>query len=106
MGKRPGGRAARIAARAAGPVEKAVHPGHTGGRFRPLTDADLESVYDTALGLLEDIGMAEPVPEFAEAVTAAGGSLDEKDRLHFPRGLVERDRHGGSGDVLGLARHR
>lgn len=90
MGRRAGGRAARIAARAAGPAEKAVLPGQIGGRYRPLTEADLERIYDTALGLLEDLGMGDPVPEFAKAVTEAGGSLDDDNRLHFPRGLVER----------------
>ncbi len=90
MGRRSGGRRARLAARAAGPAERVVHPGQTGGRYRPLTDADCERVYDTALGLLEDVGMGDPVPEFVEAVTDVGGSLDDNNRLHFPRGVVER----------------
>ena len=36
-----GGRAARIAARAAPPAHKPVVPGMTGGQFRPLSDSDI-----------------------------------------------------------------
>ena len=90
--KREGGRAARLAARAAGPTgdEKAVHPGQTGGAFKPLTEPEMERVYDTALGLIEEIGMGTPVPEFIEVVTAAGGHVDDDGRLHYPRDLVKR----------------
>ena len=50
---RAGGRAARVAARAAGPTEdeKAVRPGLAGGRYQPLTDSECRTVYDTALTL-------------------------------------------------------
>ena len=81
-----------MAARAAGPTgdEKAVHPGQSGGAYKPLTESELQRVYDTALDLLEDIGMGTPVPEFIEVVTGAGGHVDEDGRLHYPRGLVKR----------------
>ncbi len=90
--RRGGGRAARIAARAAGPAahERAVRPGLTGGAYQPLTESDLSRVYDTALTLLEEVGMGSPIPEFSEVVTAAGGHLDGDGRLRFPRALVER----------------
>ena len=88
---RAGGRAARVAARAAGPTEdeKAVHPGQAGGAYKPLTDAECRAVYDTALTLLEEFGMGTPIPEFIEVVVPAGGWVDEHERLHFPRSLVE-----------------
>ena len=90
-GGRAGGRAARVAARAAGPTEdeKAVHPGQAGGAYKPLTDAECRAVYDTALTLLEEFGMGTPIPEFIEVVVPAGGWVDEHERLHFPRSLVE-----------------
>ena len=89
--RRSGGRAARIAARAAGPTEdeRAVRPGYPGGRYAPLTESDCAQVYEAALCLLEDIGMAGAVEEFVEVVTAAGGRLDEDERLLFPRSVVE-----------------
>lgn len=90
--RRAGGRAARIAARAAGPpkTDRPVRPGFTGGAYRPLSESDMESVYKAALQLLEEVGMGDPIPEFIEAVTAHGGWIDDQDRLRFPRSLVER----------------
>ncbi len=89
--RRSGGRSARIAARASGlpPDERAVRPGQPGGAYRPLTDADCERVYSTALDLLEEIGMGDPIPEFIDVVTAAGGSVDDRGRLRYPRPVVE-----------------
>ena len=94
---RAGGRAARVAARAAGPTEeeKAVRPGQSSGRYKPLTDSECRSVYDTALTLLEEYGIGGPIPEFIDVVVPAGGWLDDDDRLHFPRSLVE--------EIIGMA---
>jgi len=92
MARRSGGRAARKALREA-PLEedaKAVWPGMEGGRFKPLTDAECEDVYQASLDMLADIGMGQATPEFIDLVTAAGGHMDEHDRLHFPRDLVAR----------------
>jgi len=89
--RRSGGRAGRIAKRQAPqPVdERPIRPGLSGGRYKPLTDSDIQTVYDTAIGLLEDVGMGTPVPEFVDAVTAAGGRMDDDGRLHYPKGMVE-----------------
>ena len=80
---RAGGRAARVAARAAGPPteERAVRPGFSGGAYKPLSDDECSQVYETALYLLEEIGMGSPIPEFIEVVEAAGGYLKD-DRLY------------------------
>jgi trimethylamine--corrinoid protein Co-methyltransferase len=87
--RRAGGRAARVALREAPLAEeaRAVRPGMSGGRFRPLTGQQVTDVIDAALGLLADLGMGQATPEFVELVTAAGGSYDG-DRLRFPRHLV------------------
>ncbi len=94
---RAGGRAARVAARAAGPTEdeKAVRPGLPGGRYQPLTESECRTVYDTALTLLEEFGMGQPIEEFIEVVVPAGGWVDDAGRLHFPRTLVE--------EIIGMA---
>ena len=81
-----------MAARAAGPSqdERAVRPGLTGGAYTPLTESDCQRVYDTALELIEEVGMGDPIPEFVKAVTEAGGRMDDDGRLHYPRAAVER----------------
>ncbi len=90
--RRSGGRAGRIAERAAPPPAAArpVWPGMAGGRYSPLRESDMQQIYDTALGLLEDVGMGTPIPEFIEVVTDAGGWVDSDGRLHYPRALTER----------------
>ena len=92
MGRRAGGRTARVAARAAGltGAERAARPGEEGGAFAPLSEDDLQRVFDTALDLLEDLGMGDPIPEFVDAVTKAGGWVDEVGRLRYPRAVVMR----------------
>ena len=75
-GRRMGGRAARHKLRAA-PLreeEKAVRPGMTGGRYRPLDESDVQRIHAAALDVLERIGLSEAIPSCIEAVTAAGGS--------------------------------
>ena len=90
--RRGGGRAGRIAVREAVPEadRRPVRPGLPAGRFKPLTDADMQQVFETALSLLEDIGMGEPLDEFIEAATPLGGWVDDSGRLRLPRGIVER----------------
>lgn len=67
----------------------AVWPGMSGGAYRPLTERQMDEVLNASLGLLEDLGMGQATPEFIELVTAAGGHMDEYDRLRFPRDLVQ-----------------
>lgn len=49
----------------------------------------MQEIYDTSLGLLEDVGMGTAIPEFVQVVTDAGGWMDEHERLHYPRRVVE-----------------
>ena len=89
--RRSGGRAGRVAARQA-PLHKdmrPVRPGLPGGLYKPLSEADLQQVYDAALWLLENVGMGSPIPEFIDVVTAAGGHVDG-DRLYYPKAIVEQ----------------
>jgi trimethylamine--corrinoid protein Co-methyltransferase len=91
-GRDGGGRAARLAKRSAPPEEgeRAVRPGHRGGRYKPLEDSDVERIWEAAFELLETVGMASPIPDFVDVVTKAGGRLTDDERLIFPRRLVER----------------
>ncbi len=50
-----------------------VRPGQLGGRFKPLTDRDVERIHDTALSLLDEIGMANPIPALLERAMHNGG---------------------------------
>ncbi len=89
---RAGGRAARVALRAAKleADQRPVWPGMTGGAYKPLTPADMQRVFETSLELLETVGMGSPIPDFIEVVTEAGGWVDDNDRLRYPKSIVEK----------------
>jgi trimethylamine--corrinoid protein Co-methyltransferase len=54
-----------------------------------LSDRDVERIHKTALDLLEQVGMANPLPVLKEHALAKGCWIDDHNRLCFPRGLVE-----------------
>ena len=88
---RAGGRSARVALRAAPLAEdiRPVRPGMEGGTYKPLSDADMSTIYEAALTALETIGMADAPQSGVESMVAAGAILGEDNRLRFPRALVE-----------------
>lgn len=88
---RAGGREARRAARAAPLAEeiRPIRPGLPGGRYRPLSDADMTRIHAAALDALEQIGLANAPASGVEILTAAGAIRGEDGRIRFPRALVE-----------------
>jgi trimethylamine--corrinoid protein Co-methyltransferase len=87
--RRRGGREARRILRAAPPTVRPVRPGLEGGRYRPLSDADVQRIHGAALDTLEEIGLADAIPSCFEAATAVGAFVSPHGRLCFPRALVE-----------------
>jgi len=85
-----GGRAARRALRAAPTPEeeKPVRPGMESGRYKPLTDSEVERINEAALDVLENIGLSQAIPSCIEICTAAGARYADE-RLFFPRSLIE-----------------
>ena len=71
------------------PVPAAVWPGLSGGTFRPLSVPDIERIHATALDVLAEIGIGEPIPEILHYALPQGCTLGADGRLRFPRGLVE-----------------
>jgi len=60
-----------------------------GGVYKPLSERDIERICDTALELLENIGIGDPIPEILRYALPGGCILGEDNRLRFPRTLVE-----------------
>ncbi|MCG6903974.1 MAG: trimethylamine methyltransferase family protein, partial [Rhodobacter sp.] len=89
--RRSGGRAARKALRAAPLSEdqRPIRPGMSGGLYKPLGDADVLRIHETALRALEEIGLADAPQSGIDIMTAAGAVLGDDGRLRFPRALVE-----------------
>lgn len=87
--RRSGGRQARRAKRSQGARGQVVQPGMPGGTFKPLSDQDIQRIYHTALDLLENIGIGDPIPEILHYALPGGCILGDDNRLRFPRGLIE-----------------
>jgi len=89
--RRSGGRAARVALRAAPLAQdvRPVRPGMEGGNYSPLGQADMVHIHQAALSALEEIGLADAPQSGIDVMTAAGAILGDDGRLRFPRALVE-----------------
>jgi trimethylamine--corrinoid protein Co-methyltransferase len=88
---RRGGRGARLALRNA-PLAldvRPVNPGMEGGRYQPLTDAQVRRIHEAALDVLANIGLADAIPSCLDLLLPKGCTLTETGRLLFPRALVE-----------------
>ena len=84
-----GGREERLALRAAKPRFDPCPPGQVGGSYRPLSDDDIRRIYDTALKLLDHLGMGEVPPRLATDLKAAGAKERPDGRITLPGTLVE-----------------
>ena len=100
------GRRSRRAAREQSdvPSPPPVWPGLSGGRYRPLSDAEEAQCNETVLSLLEDLGLSQAIPSMIEKVTERGGKLGADGRLRFPRELVQWAIDGARRDVVLYAR--
>ena len=91
MAKRSGGREARKALRSAPLAEetKPVHPGESGGAYKPLTEDGIAAVRENIFRILEEIGFADATPHCIDACTAVGAIMGDDGRLRMPREVVD-----------------
>ncbi|MFQ5550216.1 MAG: trimethylamine methyltransferase family protein, partial [Gemmatimonadales bacterium] len=83
MARRTGGRNARQAIREHRGVD-AFWPGLMSGTYKPLRERDMARIHQTALDVLEKLGMANPLPVLRDKALARGCWIDDRDRLCFP----------------------
>ena len=91
MARRSGGRRARLAERSAPLAEgfKPVHPGETGGQYKPLTEQGVTAITENIFRLLEEVGFGDATPHCIETCTATGAIMGNDGRLRMPRQTVE-----------------
>ena len=87
--RRTGGRRDRLAQRAAPPAINPAPPGVAGGRYKPLSEAELRAIYAAALRLLAELGMGEVPDDLRAAFLAAGARVGKAGRVCFPNAMVE-----------------
>ncbi|MEO9777521.1 MAG: trimethylamine methyltransferase family protein [Sedimentitalea sp.] len=83
------GRRERMALRSAKPTLDPCPPGQIGGSYKPLSETELRRIYDTALDLLEKLGMGEVPPRLHADLLAVGAIDNGSERVPFPPALVE-----------------
>lgn len=95
--RRGGGRAARVAARAAALPDalRPIRAGMEGGTLKVLSDAQVAQIHEAALQALETIGLADAPQSGIDLMVSVGAVLGDDGRLRFPRQVVE--------DALGKA---
>ncbi len=86
-GKR-GGRRLRRALRAAEPALNPCPPGQVGGSYKPLSEGDLTQIFDTALNLLEHLGVGEVPDRLHRDLLSIGATDNGNGRVLFPPALV------------------
>ena len=96
---------------------RAVWPGVLGGRFLPLSRAEMDRIHGAVVDLLSTLGISQATSTMAGLVCAEGGRLDDHGRLIYPKDLVERaiagfrrdlrlyDQDGGELDISGPKVH-
>lgn len=90
MATRRSGRKSKLAKRAVKPAFDPCPPGQIGGAYKPLSEGDLQAIYDTALKLLDHLGMGE-VPDRLKRDLLAKGARERSDgRIQMPVAMVER----------------
>ena len=98
------GREARRSVRATAQQTRArvVWPGVEGGIYKPLTDREVERIHESALQILERVGMGDATPEILDLARARGGcEVTDDGRIRFSRGLIE-DLVAGAGRNFAL----
>ena len=91
--KRSGGRAARMRDRSGGAGSgptTAIWPGIEGGQYAPLSAAEIEMIDQTAMRILEEIGVKGATQPCIDTICTAGGELTEDGRLLMPEPMVRR----------------
>lgn len=86
---RRSGRSARLAARRAPPQTNPAPPGAKGGFYQPLSGPEIKAIYDTALRLLEVLGMGAVPPRLRADLIKAGARELGGDRIGLPPDLVQ-----------------
>ena len=87
---RSGGRSARVQLRTTpGEMPNPCPPGQRGGAYKPLDDAGLKKITDTAFQLLAELGIGDVPKRFQDLALSKGAYLNDKGRLCYSSAMVE-----------------
>ena len=87
--KRMSKREAMHARRALPPEFDPCPLGPVGGQYKPLTDTQIQQIYQSSLKILDEIGIGEAPPELVEQAMKCGATQNKAGRLCFSPAMVE-----------------
>ncbi len=97
----PAPRSGRRAARQTNRPKISLPPGLEGGRYRPLSDEDVQRIHAAALSVLERTGVEVQASECRDIFAAAGARVDAaQDRVYLSRQMVEQALKLANRDVV------
>ncbi len=82
-------REAMHAKRAKPPAIDPCPPGPAGGQYKPLSEADCQAIFDTALLILDELGMGEAPEVLVKQAVSSGARVNASGRLCFPPEMVQ-----------------
>ena len=84
-----GGRSKRIEKKLAKPTIDPCPPGQLGGAYKPLNEQDILQIYNTAVKLLENLGIGEVPERLFNDLISIGAKDNGSGRVLFPKALIE-----------------
>ena len=102
MSRRSGGHKAKVSARSSPLTEamKPVHPGESGGQYKPLSHKDVTAVLENSFRILEEIGFNQATPHCIKTCTAYGAEMGDDGRLRIPRKVVKKAIESSNRDLV------
>jgi trimethylamine--corrinoid protein Co-methyltransferase len=83
-----------------------VWPGLEGGIYRPLSDRDVERIHESALQILERVGMGGASPEILDIAREKGLETTDDGRIRFTRAFIEDVIAGAARNITLYGRDR
>lgn len=87
--RRGGSREAMLAKRSKPPAINPAPAGPIGGQYRPLTDSQVQQIYDTSLRMLAELGMGDAPQSLVDQALKCGATINDMGRLCYSRDMVE-----------------
>jgi len=78
-----------LAKRSKPPAINPAPAGPVGGQYRPLTEIQVQQIYDTSIRMLAELGMGDAPPALVDQALKCGATINQLGRLCYSREMVE-----------------
>ncbi len=78
-----------LAKRSKPPAINPAPAGPVGGQYRPLSEIQVQQIYDTSIRMLAELGMGDAPPALVKQALKCGATINELGRLCYSRDMIE-----------------